>query len=263
MDALARREITARAFATGIALSLFADNRTGESRPSVATIAKRIGAPIYKDNDSRTVRDALAALERAGLLDISRRGHMKPNLYRPRCPRNDRRTTADMIGEPPPTNSSTELSNHSLSLRAVESEEPSGDGDDAGLSDRFKELTGKFPFNGTMSRSAARREFAKLALSDRELAIRDAAEYASACKHSGIRFPRHLATWLRDREFDHARRESFKTSRPAQVFVERGTPAWDAWSAAGSKRWPITEQGGKAGWWFPSELPSAQARAAE
>ena len=93
MDALARREITARAFATGIALSLFADNRTGESRPSVATIAKRIGTPIYKDNDSRTVRDALAALERAGLLDISRRGHMKPNLYRPRCPLNDRRPT--------------------------------------------------------------------------------------------------------------------------------------------------------------------------
>jgi hypothetical protein len=126
---------------------------------------------------------------------------MKPNLYRPHCSlreiggagqARDRRTVADMIGEPAPTNSSTELPNHSLSLRAVESDEPSGGGDDAGLSGRFEELTNKFPFSDAMSRPAAWREFAKLGLSDQQLAIGRATVYASACERQCVRFP---PTW--------------------------------------------------------------------
>jgi hypothetical protein len=247
LDALARREITAGAFAIGIALSLFADNRTGESCASVAAIAKRVGAPVYKDNDSRTVRDSLTALERAGLVEIVRRGHMKPNRYRPRCPlveigeggdANDRRITADMIGEQPPTNSSTELPNHSLSLRAVESDEAACGGDDAGLSDKFEEFLQRFPFKASMDRAGAWREFGKLDQDDQELAIRQAGENARVCQRDGVQFPRHPARWLRERSaLPNSRIGNAKmsVSSPAPVFVVRGADASRAWSAPGSK----------------------------
>jgi hypothetical protein len=70
LDARERREISLMAFAVGGALEGFADNRTGESRPSIATIARRVGGTIDKDNDCRTVRRALAELKRAGLVAL-------------------------------------------------------------------------------------------------------------------------------------------------------------------------------------------------
>ena len=86
LDALARHEFNTTAVAVGLALSIHADNRTGESWPSIATLAQRVGAPVYNGRDCRSIRYSLAALERAGLIEIRRRGHMRPNLYLLLCP---------------------------------------------------------------------------------------------------------------------------------------------------------------------------------
>jgi hypothetical protein len=89
LDALARRKISKSAFAVGIALATFADNRTGESRPSIAGIARRVGMAVSKDDDCPAVRALLKSLEREGLIEINQQGHMKPNLYLPRFPQRE------------------------------------------------------------------------------------------------------------------------------------------------------------------------------
>jgi hypothetical protein len=204
LDALARHEINPTAFAVGIALSLFADNRTGESRPSVKAIAERVGAAIYKGNDSRTVRDALGALERYGLLEIRRRGHMKPNLYLPRYPlreigaesgAHDRQATADMIGEPPPTNSSNELSNlhhpppplppHRLLTTSPPGHATSEDISPAHSWPKFEEFLSAYPFDQTMAVDRAKGEFERLSIEERLKAVRCAKLYRSALEKRG------------------------------------------------------------------------------
>jgi hypothetical protein len=72
--ALGCHAINSSAISVALALSTFADNRTGEARPSIATVAKCVGLTVNKDGDCSAVRSALKSLERAGLLKIERRG---------------------------------------------------------------------------------------------------------------------------------------------------------------------------------------------
>jgi hypothetical protein len=134
LESLARYEIKPGAFVVGIALSAFADNRTGESRPSIATIAKRVGLAVNADNDCSSVRAALKSLERVGLLEIERRGHMLRNLYLPRIPQreisaddrllqgghadDDRLIQGDMIADPETANYSLDLGSGPIKVLA-------------------------------------------------------------------------------------------------------------------------------------------------
>jgi hypothetical protein len=284
LGSLARHEIKPGAFVVGIALSAFADNRTGESRPSIASIAKRVGLAVNGDDDCSSVRAALKSLERAGLLEIKRRGHMLPNLYSPRIPQceigaddrpfdgghdrliqgdhadDDRLIQGDMIADPETANYSLKLTNLPLSLGAGEVDAVRSRDSAAGPPDGFEEFASKFPFSESMSRGGAWREFARLCPSDQELAIVGAAKYASACERQGIKLPRHAATWLRDREFDEGRRAEKSLTAAganARVFVARGTEAWMAWAATRARPFPSIEHDGETGWWFPSLFPLA------
>jgi hypothetical protein len=130
-----------------------------------------------------------------------------------------------------------------------------------------------------MSRGAAWREFEKLSINDQERAMREAVGYASVCKLRSVRQPLHLATWLRDREFDNAPRGSAKASGSASVadakgqsvsvtkacvFVESGTGVFEAWVKAGHRpllNFSHDESGRKTGWYFPSQFPPAPGTA--
>ena len=122
-----RGEIKSGAIAVGLALWTFADNETAESFPSVAAIARRVGATVDGDNNCRSVRLSMGALKRAGLIDSQRRGFMKPNRYRLRWTgetdrqqqydgnadsghtKGDRNADSGVTGISVPANSPTEL----------------------------------------------------------------------------------------------------------------------------------------------------------
>lgn len=130
--------------------------------------------------------------------------------------------------------------------------------------EQFGRLWAAFPEGGRLDsdRCAAERIFAELPLKDRDLAVSAAAAYAAhLARHPG-RSSKALHTWLRTRRFENAR----PTAAPiaaSRVFVEEGTPAWDAWMAfrrtQGDGRCPTTSKPGyvNPGWHFPSEWPSA------
>jgi hypothetical protein len=169
LDGLRNHEIDATALAVGVVLSVFADNLTGASRPSIAAIANRIGGKVDKNNDCRTVRRGLAALERAGLLKITRRGHMKPNLYLPICKLSEahdrtpgsnheteskRPPASSMPGHRCPANYSAELSDSTSPSNAVArlGDQPSVlPKHSKKASGKFQELLRSYPFDSTMN----------------------------------------------------------------------------------------------------------------
>jgi hypothetical protein len=50
------------------------------------SIAMRVGIVVRKNEDCPAVSALLKSLEREGLIEIKRQGHMKPNIYLPRFP---------------------------------------------------------------------------------------------------------------------------------------------------------------------------------
>jgi hypothetical protein len=50
-------------------------------------------------------------------------------------------------------------------------------------------------------------------------------------------------------------REKANAAVPKLVFVEQGSPQWDAWKAYRGKGSPTCEKAGKAGWWFAAAWP--------
>ncbi|MEN3213588.1 hypothetical protein PUR23_26700 [Methylorubrum populi] len=122
-----------------------------------------------------------------------------------------------------------------------------------------------FPEGGRLDsdRRAAERLFAELPPADRDLAVSAASSYAAhLARHPG-RSSKALHTWLRTRRFENARPAAAPAAPIAasRVFVEEGTPAWDAWMAfrraRGEGRCATTSKPGFAnpGWHFPSEMP--------
>jgi hypothetical protein len=77
LAALARDAITPFEFAVGVALSRFADNKTGKAWPSIRAIAEKVGAKVHPrgkaSGNARGVSKAVAALKREGLLAVTQR----------------------------------------------------------------------------------------------------------------------------------------------------------------------------------------------
>jgi hypothetical protein len=71
--ALARGTITPFELAVGVALSRFADNKTGKAWPSTRAIAEKVGAKVDARGLSRGVSRAIATLKREGLLQVTQR----------------------------------------------------------------------------------------------------------------------------------------------------------------------------------------------
>jgi hypothetical protein len=91
-----------------------------------------------------------------------------------------------------------------------------------------------YPLNGAMSLSDAKREFRRLVAGDRARAIEGAGKYRLAVAASGTNFPRHAATWLRNREFDYELPTVPIAGGPAvsplpSVFIAKGSAEFDAW----------------------------------
>lgn len=133
--------------------------------------------------------------------------------------------------------------------------------------EQFGRLWAAFPEGGRLDsdRRAAERLFAELPFADRDLAVSAAGAYAAhLARHPG-RSSKALHTWLRTRRFENSRPAAAPATPigATRVFVEEGTPAWNAWmafrQAQGEGRCPTTSKPGYAnpGWHFPSEWPLA------
>jgi hypothetical protein len=81
LAALARGSITHLEFAVGIALSRFADSKSGESYPSIRAIAEKIGAKADKRGGCARISAAIATLKREGILEVRQR-HNRSSVYR-------------------------------------------------------------------------------------------------------------------------------------------------------------------------------------
>jgi hypothetical protein len=151
-------------------------------------------------------------------------------------------------------------------------------GGERGRPATFDDLLAAYPWDSTMDRAAAEREFERLALRERALAVRAARIYAGDLRRRGRSHARDLARWLADRAFDDIQRVAQVKAQGSglatpRVFVMRGGEPWEAWGRrwrAEGKVWPPTpytyrdHQGcdprmvGKIGWFFPSLWPPSQ-----
>jgi hypothetical protein len=71
---------------------------------------------------------------------------------------------------------------------------------------------------------------------------------------------RHAVNWLKARKFDEIERMADAKGQAAgahvdQVFVAKGTDAWNAWSATRVRGWPVVQHRLNTGWRFPSLFP--------
>ena len=80
LSAFARRSIKPLDLAVGIALSRFADSKTGEGWPSVKTLADKVGAKVDKRGGCSRVSHAIAALKREKLIEVRQR-HNRSSAY--------------------------------------------------------------------------------------------------------------------------------------------------------------------------------------
>ena len=132
----------------------------------------------------------------------------------------------------------------------------------------FSEFRAAYPFDPSMSVAAALEAFADLNVKDRGKAIRCAVKYRETLKAKKRDYARHAVNWLRKREFDGITDMGHDTAARAglakpKVFVRKGTPAWDAWTAHMTKtkgiRWSLSrvsaEHNKAEGWDFESMFP--------
>lgn len=139
--------------------------------------------------------------------------------------------------------------------------------------ERFARLEAAYPESarGVTRPDKARAIFAAMSAEDQVLAIAAAARYAADLVRSGYA-AKGLHGWLGQRRFANFRPAAGTApigaapASTARVFVELGTPEWEAWmahrrasGAVGSC--PTTEKAGhrNPGWFFPSALPPAGA----
>ena len=124
-----------------------------------------------------------------------------------------------------------------------------------GYSDDFEIFWGKYPTDSNMSKKKAFEVWRKLGQEDRELATFSLTGFRGYCEsHTDYR-PVHAEKYLRDRRFEGHAQSSRKLT--SQVFVSRGTPAWNAWEKFKGKTLPTmkNQSGPGEGWMFPSEFP--------
>jgi hypothetical protein len=127
---------------------------------------------------------------------------------------------------------------------------------------QFQDLLRAYPVGAAMAIGGAERLFGALSIEDRLMAIRCAKVYADDLKRTGRIYPKDIANWLKNREFERVQRvvdakaEANSLANP-NVFVAKGTPAWDAWVRRGHKPKLTTEEATskQIGWWFPSQFP--------
>lgn len=141
---------------------------------------------------------------------------------------------------------------------------------------RFDRLVEAFPeaARGHTRDDRAREIWAGMSAEEQLLAIAAAASYRAQLAKSGLQ-AKGLHGWLAQRRWVNFRpvhaaaaTASASPAAGARVFVEEGSPAWEAWMAyrqtRGEGRCPTTSKAGHAnpGWHFPSEYPPAAGGAA-
>jgi uncharacterized protein YdaU (DUF1376 family) len=122
----------------------------------------------------------------------------------------------------------------------------------------FEALWKAYPTDPLMSKKAACASWKKLTVEQRELALASCPAFREYCrKHPDYR-PVHLTKYLKEERFLGFRPAEARVN--GQVFVERGTSEWDAWQRVRFTP-AITAEGGKVGWWFPTQSPTPEEAA--
>jgi hypothetical protein len=141
---------------------------------------------------------------------------------------------------------------------------PSSSRKDHEQNHQFQNLLRAYPVGAAMAIEGAERLFGALSIEDRLMAIRCAKVYADDLKRTGRIYPKDIANWLKNREFERVQRVVDSTAEANSlpnpyVFVAEGTPAWDAWVRHGHKPKLTTNEATskQTGWWFPSRFPPA------
>lgn len=122
----------------------------------------------------------------------------------------------------------------------------------------FEALWKAFPVDKLMSKPAALAAWKRLSAEDRDKALASCPAFSAYCRQHPDYRPVHLVKYLKEERF-----AGFlpATERPSQqVFVVKGSAAWDAWQRVRSTP-AVKGDSGNEGWWFPSERPE-EARAA-
>ena len=149
---------------------------------------------------------------------------------------------------------------------------PLGDGSDVSNDEQsqpvepigFDGFGAAWPWEKVERQDTAKRSFEKLNNEDRKAAIAGIAPYNSEAKRIG-RKTVHASTYLRSKLWENFSDEPSPPKERDQVFIPVDSPLWKGCSA----RWQkenrkaveppkIEGEGGKFGWWFPTQWPETK-----
>lgn len=135
--------------------------------------------------------------------------------------------------------------------------------------DQFEVFWKGYPRDANMSKAEALAEWRKLSAEDHALAIKSVPAFVKFCRGDPHYRPIHACRYLKFRRFEGFAEADDVPVHPAfqRVFVEVGTPAWEAWGeyrkrTTGNGRCPVVNDKGRDGWWFEAPMPPSDARAA-
>lgn len=116
----------------------------------------------------------------------------------------------------------------------------------------FEALWAAFPTDRLMSKKAAFLVWKRMDTDSQALAATSVASFKAYCREHPDYRPVHLVRYLSQERYVGFAETAAKVA--GQVFVAKGTAAWDAWQAV--KKTPAMKATtGDFGWWFPSERP--------
>lgn len=117
----------------------------------------------------------------------------------------------------------------------------------------FEEFWSAYPTDKLMSKKAAFAAWKRLDEESRSAAIASVPSFNAYCRQHKDYRPVHAVRYLTEERYIGFLEQAKEAAN--RVFVEKGSPAWQAWQQHGRTPSARSESGAE-GWWFPAEWPS-------
>lgn len=127
--------------------------------------------------------------------------------------------------------------------------------------DDFEEFWKGYPTNQNMSKKQAGKVWQRLSQEDRQKAIDSLPAYNAYCQAHPTYSPKHAEGYLSQAKYEGHLAAAQKMA--SQFYARMGTKQWDAWASYIRRTRGVSPSSdSKGGWYFPSEWPPNEEKAA-